>query len=111
MPRISYRPDAYNNGRYAVIKVVDGVPEEVETHHDKDYIARRAGELNREVILTTLFPDSYNAKLEPIIIAARKLTEEVLLNTPKSADQSTAVRSIREAVLWAQQAIALEGYA
>lgn len=41
--------------------------------------------------------------------AAKHLAEVILQNAPPSADRSTAIRSVREAVLWANAAIALDG--
>lgn len=41
--------------------------------------------------------------------AAKHLAEVILNNAPPSADRSTALRSVREAVLWANAAIALDG--
>lgn len=41
--------------------------------------------------------------------AAKEFAKVVLANTPPSADQSTAVRRIREAVMTANAAIALDG--
>jgi len=41
--------------------------------------------------------------------AGRKFAEVVLANTPESADQTTAIRTIREAVMWANASIACGG--
>lgn len=39
----------------------------------------------------------------------RKLAETIVLNTPASADQTAAIRLIREAVMTANAAIACDG--
>ena len=41
--------------------------------------------------------------------AGRKFAEVVLSCTPESADQTTAIRTIREAVMWANASIACGG--
>ena len=41
--------------------------------------------------------------------AARHFAEVIMQNSPVSADQSTALRCVREACLWANAAIALDG--
>jgi len=41
--------------------------------------------------------------------AAKHLAEVIMHNSPVSADQSTALRCVREAVLWANAAVALDG--
>lgn len=41
--------------------------------------------------------------------AAKSFAQVVVYNSPKSADQSVAIRKIREAVMIANAAIALEG--
>lgn len=48
---------------------------------------------------------SYNAIRE----AAKAFAQVVVDNTPASADQSTAIRQIREATMTANAAVALEG--
>jgi len=40
--------------------------------------------------------------------AAKHLAEVILENTPNSADQTTAIRKVREAVMTANQSIACE---
>lgn len=49
------------------------------------------------------------AKYQDIRDAAKNLAFVVLKNTPKCADQSFAIRLIREAVMTANAAIALDG--
>jgi hypothetical protein len=39
----------------------------------------------------------------------REFAEVITDNTPRCADQTTAVRKVREAVLWATEAILREG--
>lgn len=46
---------------------------------------------------------------QEIQIAAIAFAEAILQNTPESADQSTALRCVREAKMWANTAIALGG--
>ena len=46
---------------------------------------------------------------EAIRAAGREFARVVVALTPPSADQTTAVRTIREAVMWANAAIACEG--
>ena len=41
--------------------------------------------------------------------AGKKLAEAILENTPSSADQSAAIRHVREAVMTANAAIACDG--
>lgn len=41
--------------------------------------------------------------------AAKHLAEVIMQNSPVSADQTTALRCVREAVLWANAAVALDG--
>lgn len=48
-------------------------------------------------------------KYEEIRQAGFNLAEIILANTPSCADQSAAVRKVREAVMTANAAIALEG--
>jgi hypothetical protein len=48
-------------------------------------------------------------KYEAIREAARDFATIILDNTPPSADQSTAIRKVREAVMTANAAIACEG--
>lgn len=49
-------------------------------------------------------------KYEEIRAAARTFAQVVIDNTPPGADQSAAIRYIREAVMTANAAIALEGH-
>lgn len=49
------------------------------------------------------------AKYAAIRAAAKQFAAVVLVNTPKSADQTAAVRKIREAVMIANASIALNG--
>jgi len=44
-----------------------------------------------------------------VMAAAREFFKVVLINAPASADRSAALRSIREANMWARSAIALGG--
>jgi hypothetical protein len=46
---------------------------------------------------------------EAIRAKAKELAETIVEHTPVSADQTTAVRTLREAVMWANAAIALRG--
>ena len=48
-------------------------------------------------------------KYEAVRSAAKHFAEVVLSNTPYSADQQAAIRKIREAVMTANAAIALDG--
>jgi hypothetical protein len=48
-------------------------------------------------------------KYEAIREAARKFASVILENTPASADQSDAIRSVRNAVMTANASIACEG--
>jgi hypothetical protein len=50
-------------------------------------------------------------KYQAIRSAAKHFAEIVLSNTPPSADQSASIRKIREAVMTANAAIALDGRA
>lgn len=52
-----------------------------------------------------------NRKYEAIREAAKYFAKVVVMNTPPSADQTSAVRKIREAVMTANAAIALDGIA
>lgn len=67
-----------------------------------------------EALLDALF--TYHAptpeqlpKYAAINTAAKEFAKVVLANTPSSADQSHAVRLIRDARMWANAAIALDG--
>ncbi|MCP9496678.1 MAG: hypothetical protein MSG64_19755 [Pyrinomonadaceae bacterium MAG19_C2-C3] len=46
---------------------------------------------------------------EAIRDAAKQFAETIILNSPPSADQTAAIRKVREAVMTANAAIALEG--
>lgn len=48
-------------------------------------------------------------KYESIRAAAKHLAKVILDNTPASADQTAAIRKVREAVMTANAAIALDG--
>lgn len=48
-------------------------------------------------------------KFEAIRNAGMNLAEIIVLNTPSSADQTAAVRKVREAVMTANAAIACQG--
>ena len=48
-------------------------------------------------------------KYQAIREAAKVFANIVLKNTPKCADQTTAIRNIREAVMIANASVALEG--
>lgn len=48
-------------------------------------------------------------RYELIRATAKELCEVIYLNTPKCADQSAAIRKVREAVFTANAAIALDG--
>jgi hypothetical protein len=68
----------------------------------------------REFVLRELFtyhpPNPHQQKqYEAIRAAAKYFAEVVLTNTPVSSDQSTAIRKIREAVMTANAAVALNG--
>lgn len=41
--------------------------------------------------------------------AAKHLAEVITQNSPTSVDQTTAIRCVREAVMWANAAVALDG--
>lgn len=49
------------------------------------------------------------AKYETIRSAARTFAAVILADTPPSADQTVAVRCVREAVMWANASIACGG--
>jgi hypothetical protein len=49
------------------------------------------------------------AKYEAIRAAAKQFAKTILENTPRSADQSAAIRKIREAVMTANASVALKG--
>ena len=49
------------------------------------------------------------AKYELLRQAARVFALAILENTPKSPDQTVAIRKVREAVMTANAAVALEG--
>ena len=49
------------------------------------------------------------AKYVAIREAAKIFALTVYANTPQCADQTTAIRAIREAVMWANASIALDG--
>lgn len=70
--------------------------------------------INRSEILAELFtyhaPNQEQEKQYRAIRAAAKYFAEVLLeNTPRSADQSVAIRKLRETVMTANAAIANNG--
>lgn len=44
-----------------------------------------------------------------IRLAARELARVILDNTPVCADQTAAIRKVREAVMWANASVALKG--
>jgi hypothetical protein len=48
-------------------------------------------------------------RYEAIRNAAKELARVIVLNTPKCADQSAAIRHVREAVMTANASIALKG--
>ena len=48
-------------------------------------------------------------QFEAIRAAARSFAETIVANSPASADQSVAIRCVREAVMNANAAIALDG--
>lgn len=48
-------------------------------------------------------------KYEAIRSAGRAMAQAIIDNTPPSADQTTAIRKIREAVMTANAAIACDG--
>jgi hypothetical protein len=49
------------------------------------------------------------AHYEAIHVAALRFAEAILAHTPRSSDQSTALRLLRESTMMANAAIALEG--
>lgn len=49
-----------------------------------------------------------NRRYKDIRIYAKDFAAAILRNTPKSADQSAAIRKVREAMMTANAAIALE---
>ena len=70
----------------------------------------------RENMLSTEQTFKYHAptpeqlpKYEALRAAAKAFADVVILNTPPSADQSAAIRHIREAVMTANASIALDG--
>lgn len=63
-----------------------------------------------EAMFTYARPEPQDvANYEAIRDAAKQFAAIVVINTPKSADQSAAIRKIREAVMTANAAIALRG--
>lgn len=66
--------------------------------------------MNLEAIFTYHAPtEEQLPKYQAIRCAALEFAEVVVRNTPASADQTAAVRKIREAVMTANAAIALNG--
>ena len=59
----------------------------------------------------TYHPPTEDQKLryETIRVAAKVLAKTILLQTPTCADQTAAIRKVREAVMTANAAIALDG--
>lgn len=49
------------------------------------------------------------ARLQAVNDAAKALAEAILQNAPESADRTTAIRLVREARMWANASIVLEG--
>lgn len=49
------------------------------------------------------------ARYEAIRGAGKAFAKAILENTPQCADQTMAVRVVREAVMWANAAVALKG--
>lgn len=52
--------------------------------------------------------ESQPARYEAIRAAAKEFAKVVFANVPDCADRSTALRNIRESVMWANAAVALE---
>ena len=63
-----------------------------------------------EHIFTYHAPDEHQLiKYRNLREAARKFAEAVIENTPPGVDQSAVIRKIREAVMTANAAVALDG--
>jgi len=97
------------------------VPEEQDVNEDqlgKRQVAMRTGErlewgkkLDR--LFATRRPAEGHTNMARHLRAVRELGREfagqLIANTPHCADQSTALRCVREAVLWAEESIIHEG--
>lgn len=67
-------------------------------------------EFNLDDIFTYHAPEpDMPAKYEAIRTAGKALAQAIVENTPPSADQSDAIRKVREAVMVANAAVALKG--
>ncbi|MGA9772338.1 MAG: hypothetical protein WBV94_25115 [Blastocatellia bacterium] len=53
--------------------------------------------------------DDQVKRLQAINDASKALAEAILLNAPESADRTTAIRLVREARMWANASVVLEG--
>lgn len=53
--------------------------------------------------------DEQKQHYEAIRHAAKNFARVILHHTPKSPDQSVAIRAVREAVAWANASVALKG--
>lgn len=92
--------------------------EVVEDQVGKRQVAMRTGErIAWEKKLDELFKTRQPAlghtnmarHLRSVRELGREFAGQVISNTPHCADQSTALRCVREAVLWAEEAIIHEG--
>jgi hypothetical protein len=76
------------------------LPEELTTKQSEDI----------DAMFTYAPPEPVDVRnYQAIRDAAKHFAAIVLVNTPKSADQSAAIRKIREAVMTANAAVALRG--
>ena len=67
-------------------------------------------EENLDEVMTYHKPDTERARKHEVVnTAAKEFIRTLLQNCPPCADRSSAIRSVREARLWANSAIALGG--
>ena len=85
-------------------------------NEDREYRLKQAGEAigyagNQNQQSSTGEDITFNKipNYTAIRTAAKHLEEVIMQNSPISADQSTALRCVREACLWANASIELDG--
>jgi len=67
-------------------------------------------EIDLEHIFTYHAPEKEDIEKYAVLRnAAKEFAEAIIKNTPKGADQTAAIRKVREAVMTANAAIALKG--
>lgn len=52
----------------------------------------------------------HDAACQDVRLSAKRFAESILENTPPSADQSAAIRDVRQALQWAVEAIIHESH-